>query len=80
MQNKSLLSIAHFCDNGYNAIFTKHSLLLQHNIFQKIFQSTTTGMWLIDLHAEAIQPVPTSNHVEESFRHTNSAETNAQNN
>ena len=54
MDNKALLSIAQFCDNGYHAIFTPTHLTLEHQKDpQQTLQGTRdtlTGMWSINLN------------------------------
>ena len=49
MRNKALLSIAQFCNNGYRAIFTTHTLIMEHetihqkHLRDKEIEQTTCG-------------------------------------
>ena len=53
LANKSLLSLSHFCDNGYVVQLTAKLIHLQHptNPSKSLFGDSdrATGMWLIDI-------------------------------
>ena len=78
MRNKVLLSIAQFCDNGYKAIFTRDTLIMEHEMDpSKTFEGQRdqiTNMWSIDLNAcnmEQQALVPNNNDIKYTSRQSN---------
>ena len=63
LANSALLSIGQFCDNGYEARFTKHSVTIQQGatiILQG--QRDPNGLWVLDLETATTTTQPPTRH------------------
>ena len=64
MQNKALLSLGQFCDNGYDVALTRTTISINHHHNPSLSlygqRDTTTGMWTVDISAKPHPPTITS--------------------
>jgi hypothetical protein len=68
LQQKALLSICQFCDQGYTATFTNSKVTINHpwHVTIQGYQQTNTGLWIVNLNAPNTDRKPTKHNKEQA--------------